>query len=109
MDQLHVGLDALQSLTNFTDHSQQEQNDFNQAHSARNLENCQSGLAGTTQTAAFSVGQERDGFWGSNVLTRLQTLVENNTVATSAYFDGQDGTSTAMSNHSYGIGAAINT
>lgn len=106
--EINVGLDALQSLTNFTDHSQQEQHDFNQAHSARNTENAQSGLAGSVQNAAFAVGQERDSHWGSNVLPRLQMLVENNTAATAAYYDGQDAASNAMAQQSYGVGAVIN-
>jgi hypothetical protein len=106
--EVNVGLDALQSLTNFTDHSQNEQNDFNKAHSVRNTENAQSGLAGSTQHAAFAVGQERDAHWNSNVLPRLQMLVENNTMATSAYYDGQDSTTNAMTQHNYGIGSVIN-
>lgn len=106
--EVNVGLDALQSLTNFTDHSQQEQHDFNKAHSVRNTENAQTGLAGSTQNAAFAVGQERDAHWNSNVLPRLQMLVENNTAATGAYYDGQDSTTHAMTQHSYGIGSVIN-
>ncbi|GAB3465077.1 hypothetical protein [Actinophytocola sediminis] len=108
MEQVNVGLDALQSLTNFTDHSQQEQHDFNKAHSTRNTENATSGLAGSTQNAAFAVGQERDAHWNSNVLPRLQQLVENNTMATSAYYDGQNTASGAMTQHSYGVGSVIN-
>jgi len=106
--QINVGLDALQSLTNFTEHSQTEQNDFNKAHSVRNNESATSGLAGSVQHAAFGVGQERDAHWNSRVLPQLQQLVENNTMATSAYHEGQGATTNTMQQHTYGVGSVIN-
>lgn len=108
MDQLNVDLDALQALSNFTENSQQEQHDHNQAHSARNMDYCQSGLAGATQTAAFTVGQERDAHWNSNLLPKLQALVDNNRMATAAYHSGEAEISGVMAQHSYGYDAVIN-
>ncbi|OLF11197.1 hypothetical protein BLA60_14580 [Actinophytocola xinjiangensis] len=106
--QINVGLDALQSLTNFTEHSQSEQNDFNKAHSVRNTESATSGLAGSVQNAAFAVGQDRDAHWNSRVLPQIQQLVENNNLATSAYYEGQATSTTTMQQHTYGVGSVIN-